>query len=415
MRDLKEIYSLGVRFGHALLLGSGAFLVLGCQGSTPSSPKPPEVGVVQPDTRTVKTYATLTGNLTATQTVTLKARVRGFLRSINFTDGAFVKQGDLLFVIEPETYQAQLSAAEAEVAGAQVTLAHAQRELDRVLELVKKKAVSQSDVDEWQAQRDSAAALVAKAKASADMARINLEYTQVTAPFDGRMDKHLQDVGALVGEGQAIDLAVLTRLDPIWAHANINEKDLIKIKARMRRNHESGYHGKTVPLFLAIEGEEGFPHEGSLDFVATAVNANTGTILVRGIFDNPAVEGRMPMLVPGMYVRMRVAIDEIQDALLVPDEALGMDQGGSFLLVVNEEDTVQRRTVTIGDLQDDGSRVVLKGLTPNDWVVNQGLQRARPGLRVTPIKNTTSSQPPVQPAQSAPDPVKEDSSSSNAS
>lgn len=372
------------------IIGSLAVLNSGCSQSENKyvPPPPPEVTVSKPIERPVTEYLEFTGNTQAFEQVALTARVEGFLTGIHFKDGDIVKKGDLLFTIEPPPYEAKLRLAEANLAAAQARLLRASLEYNRQLQLIKQNATSQATVEQWQSERDASEAEVQQQKANLDIARINLSYTQVRAPFNGRIDRHLVDLGNLVGSGQATQLAIIYRIDPIYAYFNINERDLVRLMERERRDTGSGKKKTTqeedTPVYLAIEGERDFPHEGKLDYAATALDQNTGTLLVRAILNNP-LKDSVPVLLPGMFVRLKIPVREKKHALLVPERALGVDQGGRYLLVVNDQNIVEQRPVTAGTLIDQ-MRVIKEGLQGGEWVVVNGIQRARPGLKVTPVR-----------------------------
>jgi RND family efflux transporter MFP subunit len=372
-----------------LMAGMALWLSVGCDKAENKyiPPPPPEVTVNQPVKKAVTEYLELTGNTQAIEQVALVGRVEGFLSSIKFKDGDIVKKGDLLFVIEPPPYEAKVKQAEANVAMAQATLLRSTLEYNRQLLLIKQNATAQSTVEQWQAQRDADEASLQLNKANLDVARINLSYTQVRAPFDGRVDRHLVDPGNLVGSGQATQLANIFRVDPIYAYFSVNEKDLVRVMAKERQRHEEKPTRKDeeTPVYLGTEGDEGYPHEGRYDFAATSLDPNTGTLLMRGIFSNPFSVGQAPAILPGMFVRVRIPVNVRKHALLVSERALGVDQGGRYLLVVNAQNVVEQRSVRVGQIED-GMRVIKEGLQGDEWVVVNGIQRARPGAVVKPVR-----------------------------
>jgi RND family efflux transporter MFP subunit len=347
------------------------------------APPPPPVTVSRPVQQAVTDYIYLTGNTQAVDLVQLEARVEGFLTSIHFKDGDFVKKGDLLFLIEQEKYKAKVQQAEGQLAAAQAQLLRASQEYDRQLSLLKQNATAKSEVEKWKAERDAAEASIVEARAGLELARINLGYTRVTAPFDGRMDRHLITPGNLVGAGQPTALATITRMDPIYAYFTMNERDLIRLLGMAGR--PVNYRETAVPVFAGIEGAEGYPSEGRLDFAATGLDPNTGTILLRAVYRNPRSATGAPSMVPGMFVRLRIPVAVREKALLVSERALGVDQGGRYLLVVNDQAVVEHRPVKVG-AGVNGLRVIEEGLAADDWVVVSGIQRARPGAKVTPVR-----------------------------
>lgn len=346
------------------------------------APPPPKVTVSHPLVQPLTEYLELTGNTQSMNTVELKARVEGFLTQIGFKDGDVVKKDATLFVIEPPPYVSKVKLSEANVASAEARLLRATQEYKRQQQLIKQSATSQSEVEKWQAQRDAAQASLEEARANLEIAKINLGYTVIKAPFAGRVDRHLVDIGNLVGSGAATLLSTIYRLDPIYAYFNINEKDLVRVMNRDRERTKTD--PSPLPVYLAIEGEEGYPHNGKLDFASTALDSSTGTLVLRGIFDNP-LHGDIPKMLPGMFVRVRIPVNTIPEALFVSERALGVDQGGTYILVVNDKNVVEQRAVRIGP-RVKGMLAILEGLKKEDRVVVNGIQRARPGAEVTPVQ-----------------------------
>ena len=367
-------------------------------------PPPPEVSVSLPLQKSVTDYVELTGNTQAVDQVELQARVEGFLTSIHFRDGDYVKKGDLLFTIEQAPYQAKLQEAQGRLAAVEAQLLRAQQEYDRQLYLFKENATAKSEVERWKAQRDAAQASVEEGRASLELAKINLGYTRVTAPFDGRADRHLVDPGNLVGAGKPTPLAYVTRLEPIYAYFNLNERDLVRLMEKRREKGITDFKEYPVPVYGGIEGEEGYSVEGRLDFASTSVDPNTGTILLRAVFDNPRLGVAPPRLLPGMFMRLRIPVDVRPNALLVPERALGVDQGGRYLLVVNNENVVEQRPVKVGARVGE-AMVIEEGLKGDERVVVDGIQRARPGAKVTPVQEgagaAATPPPPTSESQKA--------------
>jgi membrane fusion protein, multidrug efflux system len=347
------------------------------------APPPPQVTVAQPVEQPVTDYLYLTGNTQAVDQVQLDARVEGFLTSIHFKDGELVKKGDLLFVIEQDQYKAKVQQAEGQLAAAQAQLLRAGQEYDRQLSLLKQNATAKSEVEKWRAERDAAEANIVEAKAGLELARINLGYTRITAPFNGRMDRHLVTPGNLVGASGPTALAVITRMDPIYAYFTLNERDLLRLMGTSDK--KVNYKSTPVSVFAGVEGEEGYPSEGRLDFAATGLDPGTGTILLRAVYPNPRDAAGVPAMVPGMFVRLRIPVDVREKVLLVAEQALGVDQGGRYLLVVDDKDVVEQRPVKVG-ASVKGMRVIEEGIQAGDWVVVSGIQRARPGAKVAPVK-----------------------------
>jgi len=353
------------------------------------APPPPPVTVAVPIQREVTDYLEYTGTTRAAQTVEIRARVSGFLQSMHFEPGATVSEGDLLFVIDPRPYQARVTAAEAEVANSKALLAKAESDYQRKALAIKKGAVTEADMVASRAERDAADAGVRAAEASLLQAQLDLAYTQVTAPISGRLGRNRVDVGNLVGQSDPTLLTSITQYDPIYAYFNMNERDLLRMLAIHRARVAQGdvsvdkpLRESKIPLYLGDASEQGYPHQGWMDFAESSVDPTTGTIELRAVFDNV---GQPPMLYPGLFVRLRLPVADRESALLVSERAVGADPAGRYLLVVGADDVVEQRPVEPGQLHD-GLRVILKGLDPGERVVVNGLQRARPGAKVAPTE-----------------------------
>ncbi len=363
--------------------------VAACKEKLPPPPPPPAVAVSQPVQRTVTDYLELTGNTQAIQTVQLVARVSGYLEKLFFQDGQRVKKGDLLFLIQQNTYQDMLRQNEAQILQLRAQLDYAEKQLIRYSNLLQQKATSQENVDNWRYQRDSAQANLQAAEAARDLSKLNLSYTEITAPFDGRIDRRLQDPGNLVGSGQNTVLAEVNQIDPIYVYFTISDLDLARLMREAHWTPEQA-NAKKWPVFAGLTSEEGYPHEGRLDFASISLTSTTGTLLMRGIFPNP--EGK---ILPGLYARVRVPVKK-GPALLVPQEAIGYDQRGSYVLIVNEQNVVQRVGIKTGT-SVDRLQVVEEGLAGKEWIVIKGVQKAIPGRQVTPEKQESGA-----PAASSP-------------
>ena len=289
-----------------------------------------------------------------------------------------------MFTVQKAPYEQQLEQAHAQLLTARAALLYAKTEFARYTDLVKQDAATQTEVDHWNYERQSAAAQIISAAAQVSIAEVNLGYTEVRAPFDGIVGKHLIDPGNVVGgEAQQSALAEITQLDPIYVVANLSEQTVLKIRQYLGQRRLTLADLHRVPVDVGLSDEQGFPHRGTIEYVAPALDPATGTLLVRGILPNPD-----RVLLPGFFVRMRLPMGKVdRNALLVPDRALQTDQGGTYLLVLNENDVVQQRYVQLGPLMG-ALRVVTSGLAPEDRVVVGDLWRATPGTKVVPQPTT---------------------------
>jgi len=383
-----------------LLVLSGLLaLQAGCKEQPkPQPPPPPKVTVAQPVQQTVTDSLDLTGNTQAIYTVQLVARVVGYLEKVLFQDGQRVKKGQPLFVIQQNTYQDNLRQAEAAILQYRAQLQWTESQLDRYSNLIQHNAAARSDVENWKFQRDTAVANLRAAEAQRDLAKLNLDYTLVTAPFDGRMDRRLVDPGNLVGSGGSTVLAQINQIDPIYVYFNISDLDLARL-LKVTRGIPGSADGRKWPVHAGLPSEDGYPHQGYLDFAAINLTTTTGTLLMRGILPN--ADGR---ILPGLYTRVRVPLEQ-RSALLVPEVAIGHDQQGSYVLVVNDKNVVERRNVTTGAAVES-RRVIGTGLTGGEWVVVNGVLKAAPGRTVAPERDgAPASEAKPAPAESKPAPA----------
>jgi len=367
-----------VAVSHMAFVLSAFAALSGCEQNSFVPPPPPKVDVGLPVQQAVTRYLDATGNTAPIQTVDLVARVQGVLQSINYKDGSFVKQGTTLFTIEPETYKLKLEQAQAAEAGSQASLKQAETDYKRQVDLVARQAVSQATLDTSTSNRDNAQANLQQAQANTKIAAINYGYTDVVAPFDGIVSAHLVSVGELVGAASPTQLATIVQLDPIYVNFNVNEQDVLRVRAEAKRRGLTSSDLTQLPIEVGLQTETGYPHKGKLDYAAPTVNQSTGTLAVRGVLPNAD-----RVLLPGYYVRVRVPFDQKQNALLVPDVALGSDQAGRYVLVVNGDNVVEQRKVRTGPVEGD-LRVIESGLKADDRVVIAGLLRAIPGQKVDP-------------------------------
>ena len=361
-------------------LVAAAVLFVSCKRPPAPVPHPPPVTIGHPHVANVTNWDEFPARLEAIAVVEVKARAAGFLQSIHFTDGAEVQAGDLLFVIDPRPYAAELQRVEAARQMADTRLDLARNDQKRAEALRTSKAVSDEELDtRTKAVREAAAAL-ASAEASVAVARLNLSFTEIHAPIGGQIGRRLVTEGNIVQDGmpQSTLLAVIVSQGSIYAYFDVDERSFLK------NHHQSALDRGDVRCELALAGEDGYPHVGHVDFYDNQVDQGTGTIRVRARFDNAD-----RALSPGLFARVRIPAGPPVETLLVPDVAIGSDQSVRFVLVANATNVVEVRPVVLGR-QNGSDRAVLHGLTPQDRVIVNGLMMARPGLPVTPIEATNS-------------------------
>jgi len=369
-----------VTFAGLAALG---WLAAACNHSKTTPPRPPPaVTANQPAQREVVEWDEYPGRLEAVDMVEVRARVGGYLQSVHFKDGTEVNQGDLLFVIDPRPYQAELDRAAADLKQAESRLELAINELARAERLLKSKAISEEEADSRSKTKREAEAAIESARASVEVAKLNLEYTHITAPINGRISRKLITEGNLVNgmQGQNTMLSTIVSLDPIYCYFDADERSILKYQQLAREGKQESLRDGRAPCELELANESGFPHKGVLDFVDNRVDATTGTLRVRGVFANP---GPDRILQAGFFARVRVPGSGKSQALLIPDQAVGTDQGQKFVFVVNDQDEVEYRTVKLGPFID-GLRVVREGIQSNNWVVVNGLLSIHTGSKVNP-------------------------------
>jgi RND family efflux transporter MFP subunit len=370
-----------------------ALLVAACgQRNDYVAPPPPRVTVATPGRQPVTRYYETTGNTAAVNQTDLVARVAGFVQEIKYRDGDKVAKGTLLFTIEPEPYRVKAEQAKAAEVGAEANLKQAQAAFERQADLVARGTSTQANYDQALAARDSGKSTLDQAHVNTQLAQINYDYTQVTAPFDGFVTARQVSVGQYVG-GTATPtvLASIVQTDPIYATFSISEQDVLRLRAEIAKKGLTAEDLNKVPVEVGLQSETGYPHRGTLDYRAPTVNQSTGTLAARALLENPE-----RVLLPGYFVRVRIPLGEAENALLVPDVAIGSDQGGRYVLVVNKDNVVEQRKVEIGPLVDT-MRVIDQGLSADDRVLVSGMLRAIPGQKVDPQ---------IQAAAAAPAPVR---------
>jgi multidrug efflux system membrane fusion protein len=403
-------------------------VLIGCRGgqTPPSAASPPVVPVSQPIERKVTDYVDFTGRTDAIDSVGIKPRVTGFLTQVAFKEGGEVKKDELLFEVDPRPYKAQLDQALAQVELNKASLKLAQATYERVRPLVASGAASQQEADEDLAAVEEARARIKASQAAVEVYKLNLEFCRVTSPIDGIASRTFFTVGNLVIQDQTL-LTTVVSVDPMYAYFDMDEPTLLSIKRAINEGRIKVPSDRSdISILMGLQGEEGFPHHGKFNFINNVVNPSTGTIAVRGVFANPrpsagpayflaetfgsgaSAAAGVPLgalaqqlgalgtmqtsafavgtrlLVPGMFARIRLPIGQPHPALLVIDRAVGSDQGLKFVYVLDKDHKVQYRRVTTGPLEDDGLRVIEKGLEKDDWVVVGALQQVRPRMEVQP-------------------------------
>ena len=387
-----RLHLLARRYGARVgaLCAASIALAACSEQNTYVPPPPPKVDVALPLKQTVTAYLMATGNTVAVNTTTLVARVTGFIQEIDYKDGDAVKAGTKLFVIEPEPYQLALEQAQASVSSADAAAKQSQANYDRTAALVKKGFATQQDLDGASAQQAADAARQKQSAVDVKQAQLNLDYTDVKAPFDGIATARQVSMGQLVSPGTST-LATVVQLDPIHVNFNVSETDVQNIRANILARGTTMEELKKIPVEVGLQTEDGYPHKGTLDYVNPNLDPSTGTLQARAVLDN----AQRPLL-PGYFVRVRVPLADQPDMLLVPDRAIGADQSGRYVLVAGKDDVVEQRTVEIGQLVGE-LRVITKGITADDRIVVSGIMTAVPGNKIEPqLKTLTAVADPAQ-------------------
>jgi RND family efflux transporter MFP subunit len=345
-------------------------------------PPPPQVTISHPTVGPVTPYLEFTGNIQSMKTVELVARVEGYLEKVLFHEGDIVKEGQLMFQLQQDTYEAKLQQAQAQLLADKAKLLHAETEFERYSGLFQQNAAPQTSVDQYRYERDATKAAIMADEANITLAKLNLSYTRVTAPFTGRAGRRLKDPGNLVGAGEKTVLAEINQLDPIYAYFTISEQDFLRVRSEHENDGREKGRVPEIPIYVGLANEEGYPHKGALDFAGIRLDSTTGTLLLRATFRNSDYK-----IFPGAFARVKAPIDNPAAALLLPEDAISFDQQGPYVLLVDGDNIVQRRSIATGTRS--GKQIaVTEGVTANDWVIVNGLLSAIPGKQVTPIKQT---------------------------
>jgi RND family efflux transporter MFP subunit len=377
LADIRSFYGLSA----ILIVVAG--LLSGCeekQAAQAAAPPAPPVTVAQPVKRTVTDWDELTGRFDAVQQVQVRPRVGGFITDVEFRDGAFVKAGDLLYLIDARPFEAIATQADGQLSDARAKVELAKRELDRALTLQQSQNVADSTVDQRRQALQAARASETQAEGVLKAAQLNVEFTHVTAPIDGRAGRHLVDIGNLVqgSEGNSTILTSIVSLDPIYVYFDIDEATYLKYNRLWFEGKRPSSRDNPNPVEVTLTGETKPSHKGTVDFLDNQLDVSTGTLRGRAVIPNKDLS-----ILPGQFGRVRLIASAPYEALLVPDTAVATDQARKILFVVKDDNSVEARPVVLGPL-DEGLRVVREGLKPEDRVVVDGLQRVRVGAKVTP-------------------------------
>jgi RND family efflux transporter MFP subunit len=377
MRTRRIVFSSGL--GVVVISLAALTLNSRAEDKAPAAPPLQPVTVAPVPEREISEWDEFTGRLQAVDQVDIRPRVSGYIQRVTFTEGREVRKGEVLFQIDPRPYQAELARAQAELDRARSAAALAASDVRRADPLVKAQAISREEYDSRTSAEAQGGASVKAAEAAVETARLNLGWTRVRSPISGRVSNALVTPGNLVEAGQpATLLTTVVSLDPMYVYFDSDEQTYLRYAGRARNNGSNWRDGKLV-VHLGLANEEGYPHEGRLDFVDNQIDPNTGTIRTRAVFSN-----KSRALTPGLFARVKLVGDHKRKALLVRDAAIGTDQDRKFVLVVGPGDSLVYRPVVPGRLVD-GLRIIDSGLQPNEKVVVNGLMRVRPGMKVAPI------------------------------
>ena len=388
----------------SLLLGCICLILIGCDKRSveEKSVEPITVTVSTPVTREVTEYAEYVGRTEAVNSVEIKARVTGYLEQTPFKEGTEVQKGAELCLIDPRPYQAQLDAAKGELQAYEAKYQLAKTENERVKSLYKEnpKAVSLKSLDQHQAEEDAAAAAVVASKSSLEVYQLNLDFTKIVSPIEGRVGRFLVTVGNLVTENTTTLTTVVSQ-DPIYVYFNVDEPTIRAALRKLIGGKLPPLGSRKIQVGMEMPDESGFPRNGTVDFANNTIDPLTGTITLRASFENPASSNGVRMMLPGMFVRIRLPLGQPKKSVLISEEAIGTDQGQKYVYVVDDNNKVQYRNITLGQPQDDGLQVISTGLKADERVIISGIQMVRPE-QIVKVEEQPMPSITVSPAKTVP-------------
>ena len=369
-----------VGWGFGAVLAGCVGVISGCDRPAvkPPAPKPPEVLVSLPTTEEVTDYVEFIGHVDAVQSVEVTARVTGYLKKVNFVDGDEVKEGDLLFEIDDRPYRAENDRSRSTLEQGKAHQARLARDHSRAEVLLSRNAIGREEYDRIQGDYAEAIAAVGVAQADVDKTQLNLEFTKVTAPISGRLSRRMVDPGNLVKADTTV-LTSIVSMEPMYVYFDVDERTMLQFRRLISEGKIKSRQEEERAVRIGLADEPDFPHIGKINFSDNKVDQSTGTLRVRGVIDNP----KPRIFSPGMFVRVQLPVGNAHKSIMISEQALGADQGKNYVYKVNDKNEVVYQLVEVGSF-NHGMRVIDKGLAMGDRVVVSGLQRVRPGIKVTP-------------------------------